>query len=105
MQGTSLVTRTRMVLSMWNDFGKTPTFTGAVCDTRNGYDPELWFPDAYEQETRELIESAAIALCWTCDNRQQCLDFALDENIRHGIWGGFTAAERKVISQDRAANV
>ncbi len=34
-------------------------------------------------------------ICGTCDVREQCLQFALDNNIIDGVWGGLSASERQ----------
>jgi hypothetical protein len=59
-------------------------------------DPEAWFPEAGEHS------ADAKAICGGCPIRQQCLDYALAEDIRWGVWGGLTAAER-LPDQDLAA--
>ena len=35
------------------------------------------------------------ALCFGCDVRAQCLQFALEHDERHGIWGGLSELERR----------
>lgn len=37
----------------------------------------------------------AVRICKACPVRQLCLNFAIDNGIEHGIWGGMTARERK----------
>jgi len=59
----------------------------ACLDTGN----EKYFADP--NKDRELITDAK-KICKTCDVRWRCLDFALNNNIKHGVWGGFTPSER-----------
>lgn len=33
-------------------------------------------------------------LCTPCPVRAECLAFALEHHIAHGVWGGMTTAER-----------
>jgi WhiB family redox-sensing transcriptional regulator len=33
-------------------------------------------------------------VCAVCVVQQECLDFAVESKIRHGVWGGKTARER-----------
>lgn len=40
---------------------------------------------------------AAKAICATCPVASKCLQFALDDNIEFGIYGGKTPAERKAL--------
>lgn len=40
-------------------------------------------------------ETAAKALCSGCPVREQCLEFAVHNDITHGIWGGTTPSERR----------
>jgi WhiB family redox-sensing transcriptional regulator len=59
----------------------------ACLDTGN----EKYFADPNKDHT--LITDAK-KVCKTCDVRWRCLDFALNNNIKHGVWGGFTPSER-----------
>lgn len=47
--------------------------------------------------------SAATALCAKCPVREECLEYALERNIDHGIWGGESARERRKIRRQRRA--
>jgi len=44
---------------------------------------------------------AAKAICQTCPFRNGCLEIALTENHRYGIWGGTTPKERRKIRRER----
>jgi len=37
----------------------------------------------------------AIKICKPCPVKGECLKFAMDENIEHGIYGGLTPTQRK----------
>ena len=39
----------------------------------------------------------AKAICAQCPVKQQCLDHALEFDERHGIWGGTTPSERRMM--------
>jgi WhiB family redox-sensing transcriptional regulator len=56
---------------------------------------ERFFPPA-EQEADE-----AKAICAVCDVRQPCLEFAIKEGERFGIWGGLTTQERRSLVAKR----
>ncbi len=60
-----------------------------------GTDAELFFaPDGERPDDRELRETEAAAVCAQCPVRAQCLDYALANSIKHGIWGGLTKEGR-----------
>jgi WhiB family redox-sensing transcriptional regulator len=61
----------------------------------NGVDPDLFFPKRGEDAT------AAKAVCARCVARFECLEYALDENIMHGVWGGLSGRERRRIRSSR----
>ena len=54
-----------------------------------GTDPELFFPGRGD-DTR-----AAKAICATCPVRAECLAYALDNDIKFGIFGGKSERERR----------
>lgn len=56
---------------------------------------ELFFPPA-EQESE-----VAKSVCSDCTVRQPCLEFALAEGERFGIWGGLTSQERRSLAAKR----
>lgn len=51
-------------------------------------DPELFFPPSAE------YASTALSVCRRCPARQACLDYALEAEIRDGVWGGKTREQR-----------
>ncbi|WP_170165653.1 MULTISPECIES: WhiB family transcriptional regulator [Agrococcus] len=52
-------------------------------------DPEAFFPEK-GGSTRD-----AKRICESCDVRQQCLEYALENDERFGIWGGLSERERR----------
>jgi WhiB family redox-sensing transcriptional regulator len=53
------------------------------------YDPDLFFaPGALEHKLAKKV-------CRRCPVRSQCLTYAMDEPVDHGIWGGLTERERR----------
>lgn len=54
-----------------------------------GADPELFFG-----EVGFNLEGAK-AICQTCPVRQECLDFALANGEKFGLWGGLSVKERR----------
>lgn len=54
-------------------------------------DPELFFPIG---EIKSEIESILCRICMNCPINQECLDYALENNMQ-GYWGGTTERQRK----------
>ena len=52
-------------------------------------DPEAFFPEK-GGSTRE-----AKKICASCEVRAQCLEYALQNDERFGIWGGLSERERR----------
>jgi WhiB family redox-sensing transcriptional regulator len=52
-------------------------------------DPEAFFPEK-GGSTRD-----AKRICQTCEVKAQCLDYALQNDERFGIWGGLSERERR----------
>jgi WhiB family transcriptional regulator, redox-sensing transcriptional regulator len=40
-------------------------------------------------------------VCAGCPVQQECLDYALDHEEQHGVWGGLSARERRDITRAR----
>ncbi len=57
-----------------------------------GADPDLFFPVG--EADLEAI-SAAKGICAGCTVREDCIAYALETNQTDGIWGGYTATERR----------
>jgi WhiB family redox-sensing transcriptional regulator len=60
-------------------------------------DPEAFFPEK-GGSTRE-----AKRVCESCEVRAECLDYALANDERFGIWGGYSERERRRLKQRRIA--
>ncbi len=62
-----------------------------------GVDPELFFPERGET-TRH-----AKAVCSRCLVCQECLEYALANAEKFGVWGGTSERERRKLRRQRAA--
>lgn len=63
-------------------------------------DPELFFTGGYMStaQAEERINKAK-SICGRCTVTEQCLQYALDNDINEGVWGGLTEAERKKLKR------
>lgn len=61
-----------------------------------GVDPDLFFPER-GASTRE-----AKAVCRGCVVQDECLEFALSNGEKFGIWGGKSERERRRVRRQRA---
>ncbi len=61
-----------------------------------GVDPDLFFPER-GASTRE-----AKAVCGGCEVRLECLEYALCNGEKFGIWGGLSERERRRLRRQRA---
>ncbi|GAA2067356.1 MULTISPECIES: WhiB family transcriptional regulator [Microbacterium] len=64
--------------------------TDALCSQT---DPEAFFPEK-GGSTRD-----AKRVCTTCDVRTECLEYALQNDERFGIWGGLSERERRKLKR------
>lgn len=60
-----------------------------------GVDPELFFPER-GASTRE-----AKAVCRGCVVREDCLEYAIANGEKFGIWGGMSERERRRVRRSR----
>lgn len=65
--------------------------TDALCAQT---DPEAFFPEK-GGSTRE-----AKRICEGCEVRSECLEYALANDERFGIWGGLSERERRKLRRD-----
>lgn len=60
-------------------------------------DPAEFFPN------RGSAADTAKTVCFACDVRRECLDYALANDEQFGIWGGMSLRERRRIAAARTA--
>jgi len=68
--------------------------TQGVCRSIE-HDPEAWYP--HKPQDAWL----GAALCKTCPVVQQCLNYAMAHDERHGTWGGLTEWQRDNLRRNR----
>ena len=72
---------------------KFPDLSGGLC---REIGIEFFFPDAGEVMDYQLART----VCSGCGVREQCLEWAVHHEP-HGMWGGATPQERKLIRRKR----
>jgi WhiB family redox-sensing transcriptional regulator len=60
-----------------------------------GVDPDIFYPVSDEDA------EAAKAVCHQCPVREACLEYALVNRERDGVWGGATERERRRLVRQR----
>jgi WhiB family redox-sensing transcriptional regulator len=71
----------------WQDF--------ANC---RGVDPNFFFPE------RGGSVSEAREVCKGCVVREDCLEYAMKNGEKYGVWGGLSEKERRLLRRQRAYN-
>lgn len=60
-----------------------------------GVDPDVFYPSTDEEADE------AKSVCAVCPVQQTCLEFALTNRERDGVWGGATERERRRLVRQR----
>jgi WhiB family redox-sensing transcriptional regulator len=60
-----------------------------------GEDATLFFPE------RTTPVGAAKLICHGCPVKTDCLEYAMAEQIKHGIWGGLSERQRRELRSER----
>ena len=61
-----------------------------------GADPEIFYPDDDEDDGID-----AKVICAMCPVRETCLEHAITAREKVGVWGGYTARERRRLVRQR----
>ena len=69
-------------------------FSDAVCAQVGG---DAWFPELGGDPR------PAQRICRTCPVIDECLDYALKNNFRHGVYGGLTGTQRRKLQRAMGA--
>jgi len=73
--------------------GGMPSWTeDANC---KGADADIFFPE------RGASTRKAKAICRACNVQLECLEFAIENSEKFGIWGGLSERERRRIKRQR----
>ena len=63
-----------------------------------GLDPDIFYP------TRGVRLGEVKAVCAGCVVREDCLEYALANGEKFGIWGGVSERQRRLMRKRRAAS-
>jgi WhiB family redox-sensing transcriptional regulator len=86
------------------------TFPGAVLRAHEwrafalcaDVDPEIFFPAGDPPSPYDARNVRALDICADCPVIAECREWALDSGLEHGIAGGLTAPERRILLGRRA---
>lgn len=53
-----------------------------------GVDPDLYFPEKWDAEQSYAITRP---ICAACEVRDECREYAIENRMDSGMWGGMTA--------------
>jgi len=67
-----------------------PDWDGALCAE---IDPAIFFPRDSDAGSSKIAKK----VCMQCEIRVKCLNFAIENRIDHGIWGGMGVMDRRRI--------
>lgn len=73
--------------SVWEDI-ELPDWSGALCIEVG---PDVFFP----RDNDSGSSKRAKKICAECSLQVKCLEFALEHNIQHGVWGGTSVMDRR----------
>lgn len=86
----------------WSVLGKSSNreFAELVATTRlecTEMDPGYWFADENDEDEKYGHSEQVIArtVCGRCLIRKQCFQYAIENDIQHGVWGGAVPAQRQ----------
>ena len=80
-----------------NEYERPEWMDDGLCSTGSGSVGDLFFPG------RGQSTKPAKDICARCSVKDECLEYALDEMIKFGIWGGLSERERRAERRRRAA--
>lgn len=67
-------------------------------------DPAYWFADEDDEDEKFGKSEQAIArtVCGRCPIKIQCFQYAIENDIQHGVWGGSVPAQRTAYKNQMA---
>lgn len=65
-----------------------------------GAGPDLFFLEEDQKSENHIKLAEARTVCFHCKVQKECLDFAVENNIKSGIWAGTTPLQRKALRRE-----
>lgn len=65
--------------------------------------PDLFYPEGESEGYQPMIQRAK-KICAGCPVKVECREHALTSPEEHGIWGGLTEKERRMVRRSRYAS-
>lgn len=56
-----------------------------------GKETEMFYPEVGDKQTAKK----AVNICRSCSVKSECLSYALNNNEKFGVWGGYTTRARR----------
>lgn len=84
----------------WERLAKLSTewMERAACAGLADQTNDAWFPPVGNAKAKTKM---ARRICASCPVRAECLNYAIEGRIEHGVWGGLTKGERRKVMRDR----
>jgi|GEM_PF-325345 len=68
--------------------------TRSACDSST--QGVFFIPGAFERKAEKIArEKIAKSICQSCPVMRECLSYALEKKVKHGVWGGLNEKERR----------
>lgn len=83
-----------MAYNLFDDLGRPKWQKDGACNEPD-VDPNMFFPER-GSSTKEAKD-----ICFLCPVRSECLDYALMNGEKFGIWGGTSERERRKIRKKK----
>lgn len=93
----------RAALDSWMTYGKCYKRT----DLGEMFNPPVDDEEGNPDRTARILTGMAKKFCngvddgAKCSMREQCRDYAIDNKIHYGVWGGLTVRERRTLAGKR----
>lgn len=90
--------QTQIELPQLTNWGDGKWRDQAAC---RGKGNTCFFPTKEQPELMQIMISESKLLCSKCPVRKECLMFALENGLRHGVYGGLAPRERQGMTLEK----